>query len=85
METKVFRTVIKGAHSGHKFSENAYVRGRICGFMHLLCDFPNGNKLHGIKVMDDDRILTTKCTQEQYDTFKKHYVTSVKHRINRFN
>lgn len=79
MEERKYRTLIK---KNHKFGENEYVQGRISGIQEVICDRDrNGVDNPAVEVLYDvmntGLVLTTLCSQEQYDRFaelvEKHY------------
>ena len=66
MEIKKFKTLAKREH---KLYSN-YVRGKINGAMHVMCDGPFAVP-SAMDIMEHGTIYVTKCTQEQYDLFTK--------------
>ena len=57
----IIKTLIR---RDHKFGENTYVRGRICGMKEVIC---KEDKLFAVCEIDEGFILTTECTAIQYD------------------
>lgn len=76
METRLFRTLVKGAYSasGKKVKRNAYILGRVSGLMLAFCDYPNNgtdqNTMY-MRPITKSAYFLTKCTDEQYARFKE--------------
>ena len=73
MEKKLFRTLIKG---NTLLGAKEYVRGKISGYQDIICDRDEERSFANI-MAEKGVILTTKCTELQYDAFRqmveKHY------------
>ena len=66
MEKKRFRTLVKWE------GRNDYIKGRISGMMFVICDgVDEDSKHYGMQRTELGSILTTKCTDEQYQEFIK--------------
>ena len=67
---RMFNTLIKRNHA--KFGENAYVRGRIHGFMTVICrgtaDKSGFATTKGVK---SGYIIRVTCEPDRYEEFKK--------------
>lgn len=67
MEKKLFRTLIK---NNTVLGEKSYVQGKISGYQDIICDRDEETTFANIG-SEKGTILTTKCTELQYDAFKK--------------
>lgn len=66
MDKKIFKTLIK---KDHKLGEREYVYGRVSGFQSVICD-EGVDTSYVNKMTDKGTILTTECTEEQYEKFR---------------
>ena len=69
METRRFRT-----HIGTKYAEKnrqLYVMWRINGIKTAICDYPNWDNYSNDEKFIYSTTVFTRCTEEQYETFKK--------------
>lgn len=67
---KMFHTLIKRNHA--KFGENKYVRGRIHGFMTVICrgtDDKGG--FTATRGIESGYVIGVKCEPDKYEEFKK--------------
>lgn len=64
METKIFKTLLK--------VNKEYILGRISGVMYAMCTrrYPSEGS-YAIEYNERGYVLTTKCTEEQYQEFQE--------------
>lgn len=65
---RIYWTKIKG--SNKVFGKNAYVRGRISGFMELLCGKASSPTF--LNPENGDAYMSVKCAEDRYNVFQRY-------------
>ena len=68
MDVKKFKTLVKKEEG---LGDNEYVRGRISGIIIALCYDENKHPYRWSHADEKGRVITIRCTDEQYDKFKE--------------